>query len=59
MLSMDCYVLNDIYLWLFEIFSITSLPFLICGVCLFLLRWSCYTREQVMLHMVLWKMFLN
>jgi len=47
------------YLRLIEIFWIISLPFLIYMVCLFLLWWSCYTREQVMLQMVLWKMFLN
>jgi len=47
------------YLRLIEIFWITSLPFLVSGVCLFLLRWSCYTQEQVILQMVLWKVFLN
>jgi len=42
------------YLRLIEIFWITSLPFLVCVVCSFLLRWSCYTREQVILQMVRW-----
>jgi len=47
------------YLRLIEIFWIISLHFLVCVVCLFLLRWSCYTREQIMLQMVLWKMLSN
>jgi len=47
------------YLRLIEIFWIISLPFLVCVVCLFLLRWSCYTREQIMLQIVLWKMLSN
>ena len=29
-------MLNDVYMWLFDIFWITSLPFLVCVVCLFL-----------------------
>jgi len=42
-----------------ETFWIISLPFLVCVMCLFLLRWLCYTREQVMLQMMMWKSFLK
>jgi len=47
------------YLRLVEIFWIISLPFLVYVMCLFLLRWSYFTREQVMLQIVLWKTLLN
>jgi len=47
------------YLRLIEIFWITSLPFLVCVMCSFILWWSYYTREKVILQMVLWKMLLN
>jgi len=41
-------------------FDLLAYPFLfVMCVCFYCNRWSCYTQEQVILQMVLWKMLLN